>query len=134
MGPRKSSKINKAKDMRHDIFNPGTTLEQVSGTVCGHNLVVIEDFNQIKCPICGECMYISGMDLSGDVDREHYIMTDDRFRDDYGVSHRRVSGRDKREEQQVIHMGCPNECVKDLALNVIRIAYGPYREFTEMRI
>lgn len=79
-------------------------------------------------------MHISGLELTGDVDREHYIMTEKRYRDDYEVGHSLVFGRDKREEQQVIHMGCPNECVKDLALNVIQIAYGPYREFTERRI
>ena len=117
--------------MSQNFLNPDTSLECVGGTVCGRNLVIIEDFNQIKCPICGECMHISGMELNGDVDREHYIMSEKRFRDDYGVPHCQVFGRDKREEQQIIHMGCPNECVKDLALNVIRVTYGPYREFTE---
>ena len=120
--------------MSHDFLNPGITPEYVGGTVCGRNLVIIEDFNQIKCPICGECMHISGMELNGDVDRELYIMTERRFRDDMGVGHSQVFGRDKREENQVIHLGCLNECVKDLALNIKRINFGPYREFTEMRI
>lgn len=120
--------------MKQNFLNPDTTLEPVGGTVCGRNLVIIEDFNQIKCPICGESMHISGMECDfGGVEYEQYAMRSCDYVDAYGLTHYRVFGRDKREEQQIIHMSCPNECVRDLALNIKQIHFGPYREFIEHR-
>lgn len=117
-----------------DIFNPDTTLEPVGGVVCGRNLTLIEDFNKIQCPICGEYMNISGFDCDpGNVEHEPYVMKRCDYVDAYGISHFRVYGRDKREEQTGVHMSCPNECVREMIIDVKQITFGPYREFTEHR-
>ena len=117
----------------NNIFNPDTTSEIISGYVCGNQEIQIEDFESIKCPICGEYMKISGLDFGGESNREKDIMRYDNYVDDYGVPHCRVLGRDRHEEKTGVHMSCPNNCVKEMLLDVKQITLGGYREFTEFR-
>lgn len=114
-----------------NLFEIDTTLEPISGTVCGNLEIQIEDFESLKCPICGACMRISGIDFDGEVNYEPYLMRQQDYIDAYGISHYRAYGRDKREEQSGLHMKCPNNCVREMILDIKQIAYGRYREFTE---
>ena len=113
------------------LKNAGATSETISGTVCG-NFETEIDLTKIKCPICGEYLIPSGMEVFDD-ERENLIMTEDRYRDDFGTPHCRVFGRTRYARNQKIHMGCMNNCVEILTLNIKKVTLGSYREFTEYR-
>lgn len=117
----------------NNITNPGATLDVISGCVCGNQEIQVDDFESLKCPICGQCMQISGIDYDGETNYERRVMHQQDYVDDYGLSHCRVFGRDKREEQSGLHMRCPNNCVREMILDIKHITLGPYREFTERR-
>lgn len=111
------------------LSDPGATLETISGTVCG-NFETEIDLTKVKCPICGEYLIPSGMEY-GEDEKENLIMTEDRYRDDFGTPHCRMFGRTKYADNQKIHMSCPNNCVERLTLNIKNVTLGTYREFTE---
>lgn len=113
------------------LTSPGATLETISGTVCG-NFETEIDLTKVKCPICGEYLIPSGMEL-GDHEREDMIMTEKHYRDDFGIPHQKMWGRTRYENNQKIHMSCPNRCVERLTLNIKNVTIGPYREFTEFQ-
>lgn len=113
------------------LSNPGITLENISGTVCG-NFETEIDFAKVKCPICGEYLIPSGME-SGEHEIEDMIMTEQHYRDDFGIPHQRIYGRTKYANHQKLHMSCPNNCVEKLTLNIKNVTLGAYREFTEYR-
>lgn len=117
--------------MAGTINSPGATCDFIYGTVCG-NLEQDINLASIKCPICGAILNPSGMELGEDT-HENMMMTEDHYRDDFGTPHMRVWGRTRYENNQKIHMSCPNRCVEQLTLNIKNVTIGPYREFTEHR-
>ena len=117
--------------MSQTIQHPGCTCETISGTVCGKLDITINNFNEIKCPICGDYMEVCGMEYI-DSFVERSIMAKNEYVDGGGISHCQSFGRDKHTEENVLSMHCPNHCVKEMKLNVKHITFGGYREFTEI--
>ena len=117
----------------NNIRRPGATLDVISGYVCGNQEIQVDDFEALKCPICGECMEISGTDYDGAVNYEKRLMHQQDYIDGYGIAHYQAFGRDQREEQMGLHMRCPNNCVREMILDVKHITLSPYKEFKEWR-
>lgn len=103
-----------------------------SATVIGLKKIVIKDFNDVLCPLCGERMKISGIDFYGDTTREKHITQNRTFIDDYGIRHATFYGREDVCDTYKIYMECPSQCVENMAINVTNIRIGLERELVEM--
>lgn len=116
--------------MKKKYFNDPET-PHVSGE-CGLEHVYVKDFCELKCPVCGQKLVITGIDFAGDEERELVVNDCETCVDDYGYIHVHSYGRTKTTHHNKVYMSCPNKCVEDMKFNVENTTYGNYRELTEI--
>ena len=107
---------------------------RISAIVIGDNRIVVEDFNEIRCPICVEKMEISGIDASSrESDNYKHIVTSHSHLDDNNTRHTYFYGNDVTQETSKVYMRCPSRCIEQMTMNVEEITIGDYRELNELR-
>lgn len=86
------------------------------------------DLNNITCPICGQIMYVIGVDMSTDHSSHQDILNSYSHTDDIGQVHTLHFGREVHEETHTVHLTCPNHCMT-CQIPVTSISTGPYKQF-----
>ena len=92
----------------------------------------VEDFSQLRCPVCGQQFMLKELDVSNEPENELDVISRNVHTDDAGISHFHAWGRNKQIHQDKVHMFCPNKCVEEIIFNVENTTYGHYRELTEL--
>ena len=102
------------------------TLESFQALTTGDTKYQI-DINNILCPICGQIMYVIGVDMSTDHSTYQDILNSYSHTDDFNQVHTYHFGRDVHEETYTIHLSCPNHCMT-CQIPVTSISTGPYKQ------
>lgn len=106
---------------------------RISARTIGLKQIVIDDFNEIRCPICGDKMEISGISTDGESNNTKYIASSSSHIDSNNIRHTYFYGRDEYTQTSKIYMRCPSLCVEQMTINVEDIAIGEYRELNELQ-
>lgn len=113
------------------IFNEPTTsdLSTISATTVGLQQYVVDDFESLKCPVCGENLIKSQLDLSdSNIEKFEHVQHTHTYTDDIGQVFTHKYGRIKHTEKFIVHMKCPNGCVTDMTIPCENISFSPYKQ------
>lgn len=90
---------------------------------------VVDDFESLKCPVCGKNLIKSQLDLSdSNIERFEHVQHTHTYTDGIGQVFINRYGRTEHSEKFIVHMKCPNDCVTDMTIPCENISFSPYKQ------